>query len=190
MPVKNIFTVSNRHFHGANESLDIRRAKDSWRATTWVIEHSALAGHAKLIAAIIASCYNTKKGYAFPSHSWLADESGLSKSTVNRAIQDIKLSGEWIVISGRKNWAGNKGGQTSNKYIPLAPKDKTDIMNKRGKWVSWLRIEIINNIKSGKEANDLPQTVSNQEFLSYYKKYVSDPKRRAIWLRGWSDDWD
>jgi hypothetical protein len=187
---KNIFSVSEQYFNKAHKNSDFRRAKDSWRATTWVVEASSLRGYPKLVAIIIASHYNKNKGYAYISHETLAEEAGVSAATINRAIRDIKLSGEWIVISGRKDWdkSGKKQGHTANKYLPLAP-NPNDTLNSSGKWISWLKLKIkedvIKNPKVGDSFKE-PRT----KYLEHYKEYVSDYERLTMWFRGGVKDPD
>lgn len=194
---KNIFNLSKNYFYNAHKNSDFKRAKDSWRATTWVVEASSLEGYPKLVAIIIASHYNKAKGYAYISHETLHREAGVSNATINRAIRSIKLSGEWIVISGRKDWdrSGQKKGHTANKYVPLAPRAK-DRSTYGGKWISWLKIEIENKMeaktKGPKNSNRFKYYSAEDEveYLAYYKEYVSDHDRLTMWFRGGKKDPD
>ena len=184
----NIFSESERYFNKAHKNSDFRRAKDSWRATTWVVAASRLRGYPKLVAIIIASHYNKSKGYAYISHTTLAEEAGVSAATINRAIQDIKRSGEWIVISGRKDWdkTGKKKGHTANKYVPLAPK-RDDKIDHNGKWISWLKLEIEEDVRTNPKVGDSFKK-DRIKYLEHYKEYVSDRDRLTMWFRGGTKD--
>lgn len=58
-----------------------------------------------LVADNIASWYNSSKGYAAVSVATIIDGTGLSRSTVHRALEAIEASGEWTVekTDGQRN---------------------------------------------------------------------------------------
>lgn len=85
----------------------------SWDVEKWVRRHSTLTGYDFLVALTVASFHNPRYGYAFPSISLLEKTARVSNSTVKRAIQSMKDSDEWIVVSGR---GGPEGSHYSSQY--------------------------------------------------------------------------
>lgn len=154
----------------------VRLPKSSFHLSQWVLRHSSLEGSDKLVAATIATYAGTKIGqYAHPSIAQIAATSGRSSMTVNRAIEKMKLSGEWLIFSGRRKDFG-KGGAIANSYIPLAP--KFDDLSARIKhhpnmhqWeTSWFKDLIISRIPVGLQEDE--QTLFPERYLEEYKKFV------------------
>lgn len=90
----------------------------SWKLTDWVIRFSNLKGKAKLVSAQIASFYNAKDKYSYPTYDDLMKSTGLSHSSIKRAIKEMKLSGEWLVIATNQT---SYVRHTNNRYFYLAP---------------------------------------------------------------------
>lgn len=95
-----------------------RIAQNSWKLVDWIAKRSILKGNAKLVSMQIASYYSPKVGYSFPSYEDIINSAGVSYGTVARAIRDMKLSGEWIVISAR---SAPRSRHTNNRYYYLGP---------------------------------------------------------------------
>lgn len=91
--------------------------KNSWKLIEWIILESTLSKNDKYIAIIIASFYNTKLGYSFPSYKKIMHRSGFSKSKIQQSIRAMKNSKEWNI----EQETTSSGFKSSNKYIPLYP---------------------------------------------------------------------
>lgn len=114
---KTILDISKSYFKDEKNIYGYRKATSSWRLVDWVIKYSNLKGHSKLVAAQVASYYGYHKGYSYPSYERLQHDTGLSRSTIARAIVEMKKSGEWIVVS-----KGTKTGRkVANEYYPISP---------------------------------------------------------------------
>lgn len=109
-----------------------RYAVNNWKLLGWVTRYSSLKGYPRLVATQLASYYDPKKGYAYPSYTDLEAKLGISKSTVARAVQKIKFSGEWIVLHVP---VGRNVREISNRYYPLSPiaGDTRDLVT--GEWL-------------------------------------------------------
>jgi len=116
----------------------------SYQLVSWMFKYSNLKRHARLIALEIAAHYNPKKGYAWPTYEMLMKETGMKERTINNAIQEMKLSGEWLVVPIAVN---SYARAVSNRYYPLTPisqdsfiknhelYNKKDDFNQDNKWV-------------------------------------------------------
>lgn len=98
-----------------------RRPKDSFRLVTWVITHSSLAGSSKLIAARIASHFNTGTKLICPSIETICAETGYNSATVQKAIKAMVESKEWEV----KRRYASESEFSHNFYTPLAPHENS-----------------------------------------------------------------
>lgn len=99
--------------------------QNSWKLTEWIAKNSILRGNAKLVAMQVASYYNPKLGYSYPTYTDLINKTGLGYGTVSRAIKEMKLSGEWIVISAA--WS-QESRHTNNRYYYIGATEERVIM--------------------------------------------------------------
>lgn len=90
--------------------LYLKSPKTSWQLAAWILKYSNLRKNSKLVSAHLALHYNVKQKKCFPSLSTLQRETGLSRVTVSKGIEQIKNSGEWIVMP--------PGSLRSNQYLP------------------------------------------------------------------------
>lgn len=90
--------------------------RDSWRDQLW---QSGLCPKHKLVALAIAS-YMSAESRAWPSYDSLARRCTMGRSTVVRAVKELREAG-WVEVS-RTTHAGPSGG-TSNVYRPTWPVD-------------------------------------------------------------------
>lgn len=106
----------------------LRKAKSSWKLVDWVIRCSGLTGNAKLVAAAISSFYDKKLGYAYVSFRNIEAMTGLSESSITRAVRAMRISGEWVVINIEplEDGAKKKSYTTWRRYIPLSPLKEDD----------------------------------------------------------------
>jgi hypothetical protein len=135
----NIFNEADKVFSSTQLYYEnIRKPQTSWKLVSWIIRFSSLQSNSKLVSAAIGSFYNVKNGYAHPSYDAISKRTGLGLTTIYKAVSEMKLSGEWIVIpiTGQNLWKKN------NRYIPLHPAVKTtggmsaDHVNENGLWMS------------------------------------------------------
>lgn len=87
------------------------RGVPSWKVEGWVRNNSVLTGTAFLVALTVASMHSATRGYAFPSLATLSRASRVSMKTTQRALDQMKESGEWVIDPGR-------GGKVSTKFAP------------------------------------------------------------------------
>lgn len=94
----------------------------SWEVEKWVRKYSLLRGYDFLVALTVASFHSQQYGYAFPSMENLVEASRVSESSVKRAIQNMKKSEEWVVVSGRGGPEGSRHSSQprANRYYPTA----------------------------------------------------------------------
>lgn len=93
----------------------------SWDVEGWVRKNSTLTGTAFLVALTAASLHSRRRGYAFPSIEHLAACSRVSTKTVQRAIEQMRDSGEWIIVTGRGGTQSNNFATArANRYYPTA----------------------------------------------------------------------
>lgn len=127
-----VFSSTNFYYE------NIRKPQTSWKLVSWIVRFSSLESNSKLVAAAIGSFYNVKNGYAHPSYDAISKRTGLGLTTIYKAVSEMKLSGEWIVIpiTGQNLWKKN------NRYIPLHPivvapgSLSSDRVNENGLWRS------------------------------------------------------
>lgn len=120
MTTKTIYEISESYFDATalTRCNFIRKPKTSWRLVDWVMAHSSLEGNSKLVAGAISTFYNKKLGYAYPTALHIGAMTGLSRSSIDRAVRDMKLSGEWVIVNIKDI---NTINQTVNRYIPMSP---------------------------------------------------------------------
>lgn len=90
----------------------------SWQVYNLHCANSRLRGKAQRVAAHLAMRHNKTAGYAFPPITEIMAACNLSRASVDRAIAEIKASGEWIVVTGRGGIPGQ--AWVSNRYYPSA----------------------------------------------------------------------
>lgn len=113
-----LMKISDNYFHEKHPSQPIiRQSKASWKLTDWIVKYSSLTGNAKLVAASIAANYNKAEGYSRVSYKKIEAMTGLSEATISNAVQQMKMSGEWIIYQ----LAPELGYHKLQRYIPLAP---------------------------------------------------------------------
>lgn len=95
------------------------RGVTSWKVERWVRSNSELKGTAFLVALTVASFHSARRGYAFPSIKLIAQASRVSITTVQRALEQMRETGEWEIDTGRggKN-SHNYAGARANRYYP------------------------------------------------------------------------
>ena len=89
-----------------------------YHLTTWILRYSTLKRYDKLVALEIAAYYNVEKGYCYPNYEHLSSELGISERTVGNAVQQMKLSGEWLAVP---HAIDPRIRAISNRYYPLTP---------------------------------------------------------------------
>lgn len=138
--------------------VEHRKPHTSWKLTDWVMRHSNLKGTNKLVSAQIASLYNKDEGYSYPTYEQIMQLTGISYSSVSRAIKAMKLSGEWIVINTSQELYSR---HTNNRYYYLSP-TKLD---------EYLTLEEINAAKQRyKTKMKNLDSVPTKEFIEDYPK--------------------
>lgn len=86
----------------------------SGKASKWAWEQQPRTSAAKLVLLCLADMAN-QHDVCWPSHATLSLRTGLSRSSVIRAIKELKEDAYLIVIERK-----TKGGQTTNLYkIPV-----------------------------------------------------------------------
>jgi hypothetical protein len=117
---RTIFDLSKNYFDVQHiDRPYIRKARSSWKLVDWVVQYSGLTTpSSRLVAATIASYYSKDKGYAFPSAPYVCLKANVSRATFTRAVKEMKLSGEWLVLPIKIQ---KEKKEISNRYIPLAP---------------------------------------------------------------------
>lgn len=150
----------------------------------WLQRDPSVSGHAKLVYLAINSRMG-EHGAAFPSHAVIAEDCGLSKSAVIRAIKELELLGVLI----KQHRFQDRNGQTSNMYTLLMHKpnptpsqedtpsqgDKGGVSDRQGGGVS-LNHEGFNTKDSTEErSKDLsikkPEIDLTMEFDQFWKVY-------------------
>ena len=77
----------------------------------WLLYDESVSAHAKLVYVVLQS-HSGKHGTSFPAIGTVARESGLSESSVRRAIKDLKDIG----VLERRGRRRRTGATTSNEY--------------------------------------------------------------------------
>lgn len=77
----------------------------------WLLHDEGVSAHAKLVYVVLSS-HVSRRNRAWPSHRTIGTVSGLSKSTVIRALRELEALG---VIVKRHRFAHGER-QTSNEY--------------------------------------------------------------------------
>lgn len=149
-----IYDLSNAYFFPADKRNPegFRKPKNSWTLVNWVISYSSLPPSAKVVAAQIASHYNSKTGYIYPTMETISYETGLNKNTVVKAVKFMVDSGEWHIEK-----ISQKGrSKTLSFYIPRSP----------------LKLVTAENGEKTGDTMDGPHWVSSfrtQEYIDYMK---------------------
>lgn len=141
---KTIFEISEDYFKNPYTYFpEYRKPINSWKLLGWIASYSNLTNLPRLVAFEIASYYRPATGYCYPTYEQISEKTGLSQRSISSAIQQMKLSGEWLVVPvGRKNYTRS----ISNRYFPLSPLQqgyldpktnliKLDSINQIGNWV-------------------------------------------------------
>lgn len=87
---------------------------------------STVSVAARSVAASLA-CRSDTNGTCYPSRAVVEDDTGLSRSTVQRGIRELRDAG-WIVSTERVR----PHGSTSNRYLLINPCGKTLDNNSTG----------------------------------------------------------
>ena len=84
-----------------------------WEARAWAAKQYGLKPREKAVLMCIADFHNAQAGYAWPSISRIALETGYSVSSVKRAVGDLRLRGLLVVAKQRYFY---HSGYNSNRY--------------------------------------------------------------------------
>lgn len=141
-----------------------RIPQNSWKLVEWITKYSSLKGSSKLVSIQIAGYYNPKLGYSYPSYDDIMRETGLSYPTISRCIQDMKLSGEWFIISTASS---PNSRHTNNRYFYLSPTPDSKCLNNEIGYTQWE-----------------PETTYST--IQEYRTYIALQKR--AWKR-WMEIW-
>lgn len=134
-----------------------RMFKGSFQLLAWISIYSSLRNHSRIVALEIASYYNKNLAYCYPNYEAIAEKTGLSHSSISRAIKEIKLSGEWIVIHTPVK---NKVRTISSRYYPLSPLEG-DKINKLGEWIPSHKHKTITEYKQFIKINNFERKLIN-----------------------------
>lgn len=85
----------------------------SFEALKWSLNVDGLSSRQRLVLIFLADFANDKKGYAWPSIGTLARRTGLSQSTVKRAIRDLE-DAELVTVVRQSRIV--TGARFSNRY--------------------------------------------------------------------------
>ena len=85
----------------------------SFEALKWSLSVTGLSSRQRLVLIFLADFANDKKGYAWPSIGTLAKRTGLSQSTVKRAIRDLE-DAELVTVARQSRIV--TGARFSNRY--------------------------------------------------------------------------
>lgn len=86
----------------------------SVKALEWASNVQGISRRAKIVLKEIANRYNDKKGRAWPSQARMARDTGYSRSTINRALNELEEKGLIIRIA---SFDTNSQARTSNRYF-------------------------------------------------------------------------
>ena len=91
----------------------------SFEALKWSLNVTGLSSRQRLVLIFLADFANDKRGYAWPSIGTLAKRTGLSQSTVKRAIRDLE-DAELVTVARQSRIV--TGERFSNRYYLVSLK--------------------------------------------------------------------
>lgn len=102
------------------KKLQEGRALSSWDVLDWVASTSALTGSARLIAMQISIHYDQRRRVAYVSYEQLHAYTGLSRSTIARALAKMTAqTDDKLLVEWKRERGGYKVHQRlSNSYFP------------------------------------------------------------------------
>ena len=86
-------------------------------AMNWCRELRGLKGTDKSVLHVICDRYNDELGYAFPSISRIAKETGWAPRTVTRSLR--KLEAQGYIASYRQKYANDESPASNRYYLPV-----------------------------------------------------------------------
>lgn len=86
-------------------------------AMNWCRELRGLKGTDKSVLHVICDRYNDELGYAFPSISRIAMESGWAPRTVTRSLRNLEVQG--YIASYRQVYAIDDSPASNRYYLPF-----------------------------------------------------------------------
>ena len=94
----------------------------SVQALEWATKQPGLTRLEKTVLKEIANRYNEGRGRAWPSQNRMARDTGYSRSSINRALNDLEAKG---LITRLASFDSNTGARSSNRYFlpKYAPED-------------------------------------------------------------------
>lgn len=97
----------------ATITISADRKLKSWELRDFVTEYQTYPSPGSaLVAARLASRYNSEKGYSYETQRQIADGIGFTRNAVAQYLEEIESTGLWTIVHGKRG--------TATRYAPVA----------------------------------------------------------------------